>query len=50
MIKFNIFKYTDDNDESYYEVVWFTDCNTKNQQLHIKVFDTINQAKQFINK
>ena len=49
MIKPDIFKHTDDKDNIYYEVVWFTDYNTKSQKLHSKLFDTINQAEQFVN-
>ena len=47
MHKPKLFKYIDDKDNAYYELAWFTNYNTKNQELHTKIFDTVNEAKEF---
>jgi transcription initiation factor IIE alpha subunit len=46
--KHKLFKHTDDRDETWYELVWFTDYGTKNQEIQTKAFDTVKQAEKFI--
>lgn len=46
--KHKLFQYTDDRDETWYELVWFKDYGTKNQEIQTKAFDTVKQAEKFI--
>ena len=46
--KHKLFQHTDDRDETWYELVWFKDYGTKNQEIQYKSFDTVKQAEKFI--
>ena len=50
MYKEKLFKYTDDQGVTYYELAWFTNYNKKDQELHTKQFNTIKEAEIFLNK
>tara|TARA_R100001463_G_scaffold6764_5_gene21946 strand:+ start:3661 stop:3819 length:159 start_codon:yes stop_codon:yes gene_type:complete len=47
MYKPKLFKYANKN---IYELVWFTNYNKKDQELHTKQFNTVKQAESFLNK
>jgi len=44
--KHKLFKHRDDY--NHYELVWFTDYGTKNQEIQFKSFDTVKEAQKFI--
>ena len=46
--KHKLFKHTDDRDETWYELAYYTNYGTKNQEIQTKSFDTVKQAEKFI--
>jgi len=46
--KAKTYKHTDDLDRVWYEVVWFTNYGTKDQEIHFNAFDTQKEAEEFI--
>ena len=47
--KHKLFEHTDDQDITWYEVVWFENYDTKDQEIKSKSFDHKQQAETFIN-
>ena len=46
--KHKLFKHTDDRDQNWYELVYFTNYGTKDQDMKFKSFDTLKEANKFI--
>lgn len=44
----NIFKHTDDQGETWYEVAYYTDKRRRKGDMDFKSFDTLIKAKEFI--
>ena len=46
--KHKLFKHTDDKDETWFELVYFTNYGTKNQDMEFKSFNTLKEAEKYI--
>lgn len=46
----NILKCEDDRNEVYYELAYYTNYGMKNEMFHVKQFDTLEEAKEYIKK
>ena len=45
-----IFQHTDDNDITWFEVVYFTNYGKKDQDIIWKGFDTLSEAENYLSK